>query len=94
MRFLSGVSLAAAALLASTLRSAETPFAWRSVNIQGMGYVTGLVVHPKPPHDIYLPEGRRWSLPIRPWRAPLGCNLWKAGFTATSSGWATTVNLD
>src|SRR5205807_5089152 len=54
MRFVSGVSLAAAALLASTLRSAETAFAWKSVNIQGMGYVTGLVVHPKPPHDIYI----------------------------------------
>src|SRR5436190_19695390 len=54
MRFLPCVSLAAASLLASTVWSAETPFAWKSVNIQGMGYVTGLVVHRKPPHDLYI----------------------------------------
>ena len=29
-------------------------FAWRSVNIQGMGYVTGLVIHPLPPYDVYI----------------------------------------
>ena len=34
---------------------AQTPtFAWKNVNIQGMGYVTGLVIHPLPPHDIYI----------------------------------------
>lgn len=31
-----------------------SPFAWKSVNIQGMGYVTGLVIHPLAPHDIYI----------------------------------------
>lgn len=29
-------------------------FNWRSVNIQGMGYVTGLVIHPLSPYDIYI----------------------------------------
>ena len=28
-------------------------FNWESVNTQGMGYVTGLVIHPLPPYDIY-----------------------------------------
>lgn len=29
-------------------------FMWRNVNIQGMGSVTGLVINPQPPHDIYI----------------------------------------
>jgi len=29
-------------------------FSWESVNTQGMGYVTGLVVHPLSPNDIYI----------------------------------------
>jgi photosystem II stability/assembly factor-like uncharacterized protein len=29
-------------------------FSWASVNIQGMGYVTGLVIHPLSPYDIYI----------------------------------------
>ena len=29
-------------------------FSWESVNTQGMGYVTGLVVHPLAPYDIYI----------------------------------------
>jgi hypothetical protein len=29
-------------------------FSWESVNTQGMGYVTGLVVHPLAPNDIYI----------------------------------------
>lgn len=29
-------------------------FAWKNVNIQGMGYVTGMVIHPLAPHDIYI----------------------------------------
>jgi xyloglucan-specific exo-beta-1,4-glucanase len=29
-------------------------FSWSSVNIQGMGYVTGLVIHPLAPNDIYI----------------------------------------
>lgn len=29
-------------------------FTWKNVNIQGMGYVTGLVIHPLAPHDIYI----------------------------------------
>ncbi|KST65441.1 sialidase family protein [Mastigocoleus testarum] len=29
-------------------------FHWRSVNIQGMGYVTGLVVSPSAPYDVYI----------------------------------------
>ncbi len=30
------------------------PFAWKNVNVQGMGYVTGLVIHPLAPHDVYI----------------------------------------
>ena len=29
-------------------------FVWKSVNIQGMGYVTGMVIHPRSPYDIYI----------------------------------------
>ena len=29
-------------------------FAWKNVDIQGMGYVTGMVIHPLPPYDIYI----------------------------------------
>jgi len=29
-------------------------FSWSSVNIQGMGYVTGLVIHPLAPYDMYI----------------------------------------
>ena len=29
-------------------------FSWESVNTQGMGYVTGLVIHPLAPNDIYI----------------------------------------
>lgn len=43
---------ALACLLASA--AAPAPFAWKNVNIQGMGYVTGLVIHPLPPYDIYI----------------------------------------
>ena len=32
----------------------QAGFSWRSVNTQGMGYVTGLVAHPLPPYDIYI----------------------------------------
>src|ERR1700677_1480235 len=29
-------------------------FQWKNVNIQGMGYVTGLVVQPAAPYDVYI----------------------------------------
>ncbi|HXU25434.1 MAG TPA: sialidase family protein, partial [Tepidiformaceae bacterium] len=32
----------------------DNGFSWSSVNIQGMGYVTGLVIHPLAPYDIYI----------------------------------------
>jgi xyloglucan-specific exo-beta-1,4-glucanase len=37
-------------------RSGQTNnlFTWRNVNIQGMGYVTGLVVNPTLPYDVYI----------------------------------------
>src|ERR1017187_8554527 len=35
-------------------RAQTSTFAWKNVNIQGMGYVTGLVIHPLAPHDIYI----------------------------------------
>ena len=48
---------ALACLLGSTtglaLAGAPAPFAWRSVNTQGMGYVSGLVVSTLPPYDLY-----------------------------------------
>ena len=37
-------------------------FTWRNVNVQGMGYVTGLVVHPDttraPIHVVVVPLGK------------------------------------
>lgn len=35
-------------------RSGNNGFTWASVNTQGMGYVTGLVIHPLAPNDIYI----------------------------------------
>src|SRR6202142_4012770 len=29
-------------------------FQWKNVNVQGMGYVTGLVVQPSAPFDVYI----------------------------------------
>ncbi len=48
--------LAVATVLATALAAAAqpSPYAWKSVTIHGMGYVTGLVIHPLPPHDIYI----------------------------------------
>jgi len=43
--FLIGAALAAAP---------PAPFAWRNVNIQGMGYVTGMVINPHPPCDLFI----------------------------------------
>src|ERR1035438_9848164 len=45
------------AILATISLAAQaqtSTFAWKSVNLQGMGYITGLVIHPLPPHDIYV----------------------------------------
>ncbi len=33
---------------------ANNLFTWRNVNIQGMGYVTGLVISPSSPYDVYV----------------------------------------
>jgi uncharacterized protein (TIGR03437 family) len=41
-------------LLGLCLSAQTSTFAWRNVNIQGMGYVTGMVIHPLAPHDIYI----------------------------------------
>lgn len=71
--------MAAAVAMAGSLAGA--PFVWKSVNLQGMGYATGLVIHPQAPHDIYIRTdvggayrfdrgGQRW-LPISD-RADLG----------------------
>ncbi|MEA5571165.1 exo-alpha-sialidase [Calothrix sp. UHCC 0171] len=32
----------------------KNSFSWRNVNIQGMGYVTGLVIAPQTPYDVYV----------------------------------------
>src|ERR1019366_10030787 len=42
------------AIISFTAQAQTPAFAWESVNLQGMGYVTGLVIHPLPPHDIYV----------------------------------------
>lgn len=39
---------------AGLVTSGLNGFSWESVNTQGMGYVTGLVVHPLAPNDIYI----------------------------------------
>lgn len=39
---------------ASALAQSASPFKWKSVNTQGMGYVTGLVIHEKFPHQRYI----------------------------------------
>jgi xyloglucan-specific exo-beta-1,4-glucanase len=37
------------------VQSKSSPlFNWKSVNIQGMGYVTGLAIAPSSPHDVYV----------------------------------------
>ena len=88
-RWLLQAALAAAACVC-VLAAADAPFAWKSVNTQGMGYVTGLVIHPKAPHDIYIRTdvggayrfdrgGQRWQ-PISD-RAGLGA----AGFEAIAT---------
>ncbi|WP_427162011.1 exo-alpha-sialidase [Aliinostoc sp. HNIBRCY26] len=33
---------------------ASSLFSWKNVNIQGMGYVTGLVISPLSPYDVYI----------------------------------------
>ena len=43
-------------IIAAALQTAfgATLFTWKNVNIQGMGYVSGIVAHPAAPHDIYV----------------------------------------
>ncbi|HTP86487.1 MAG TPA: sialidase family protein [Bryobacteraceae bacterium] len=41
-------------LLALCASASGATFAWQNVSIHGMGYVTGMVIHPLPPHDIYI----------------------------------------
>ena len=48
------ILLTAVLVCLSALAAAPAPFAWKNVNIQGMGYVSGLVIHPLPPYDIYI----------------------------------------
>lgn len=36
------------------LRGEMGGFSWRNVNLQGMGYVTGMVIQPSPPYDAYI----------------------------------------
>ncbi len=48
LRLLGALSIA---LLA---HAGQQPFAWKNVNMQGMGYVTGMIAHPLPPHDLYI----------------------------------------
>jgi hypothetical protein len=47
--------LALLACLSPTARcQAVQLFQWKNVNIQGMGYVTGIVVQPAAPFDVYI----------------------------------------
>ena len=49
------VGLVLLASLSSAARSESVQlFQWKNVNIQGMGYVTGLVVQPVAPFDVYI----------------------------------------
>jgi xyloglucan-specific exo-beta-1,4-glucanase len=36
------------------LRGGMGGFTWRNVNLQGMGYITGMVIHPSAPYDAYI----------------------------------------
>ena len=38
----------------SAAAASPEPFAWKNVNMQGMGYVSGVVVHPLAPYDVYI----------------------------------------
>jgi len=52
-----GVVARALAVLSTTAcltAGPPAPFAWRNVNIQGMGYVTGMVINPLPPYDLFI----------------------------------------
>ena len=52
-----GAVVRAIVLLIGTLcltAAPPAPFAWRNVNIQGMGYVTGMVINPLPPYDLFI----------------------------------------
>ena len=53
---LAGLSASVAIHVAnpSPVMAGANGFSWSSVNIQGMGYVTGLVIHPLAPYDIYV----------------------------------------
>lgn len=57
MKRLLGLLVPIALLLHPFAAPAQQPFAWRNVNIQGMGYVTGMVIHPdteRAPERIYV----------------------------------------
>lgn len=45
-----------ACLLAAASAGAQKTqiYQWKSVNIQGMGWVTGMVIQPMPPYDVYV----------------------------------------
>ena len=52
-----GVVVRAIMVLTATACLTAAPpatFAWRNVNIQGMGYVTGMVINPLPPYDLFI----------------------------------------
>lgn len=49
-----GLGLVVSLCVSVAARAQTSTFAWKNVNIQGMGYVTGLVIHPLAPHDIYI----------------------------------------
>jgi xyloglucan-specific exo-beta-1,4-glucanase len=48
------VTLAVGTIAGSSFAQTAAPFKWKSVNVQGMGYVTGIVIHEKPPHHRYI----------------------------------------
>ena len=41
-------------LLATADAETVQLFEWKNANIQGMGYVTGMVVQSSPPFDVYI----------------------------------------
>ncbi len=51
----SAIAIVSVGLVATTSNAQTTsPFKWKNVNIQGMGYVTGVVIHEKAPFHRYI----------------------------------------
>jgi xyloglucan-specific exo-beta-1,4-glucanase len=52
--FIAPVAFASSVFAGTCVAQTPDTFMWKSVNIQGMGYVTGMVIHEKPPYTRYV----------------------------------------